>query len=194
LALGILKHFFKAGAMKIIINEVKRYKLPIIALQEIRWPGSGSVKSNDMTIFYNGGTGPRHNFGVGFMINEALPPKVSRFEAINERLCYIRLLMSNYDLIIINCHAPTKEKKEEIKNKFYEDLKRVYDTIPRHSVKVVIGDINAKLGHEEGYRPTIGRKSLHSMSNDNGTRFLNFAAARDIIISSTYFPRKDIHK
>lgn len=132
----------------------------------------------------------RHEFEVGFVINEALLTKVSKFEAINERLCYIRFSMPRYDLIIINCHAPTEEKEEEVKNAFYEDLERVYDTLPRHSVKLVIGDMNAKLGQEEEYKPTIGRESLHCISNDNGTRFVNFATSRDIIISSTYFPRK----
>jgi len=52
--------------------------------------------------------------------------------------------------------------------------------------------MNAKLGQEEGYRPTIGRESLHSISNDNGTRLINFAASRDIISSSTYILRKYI--
>jgi len=93
--------------------------------------------------------------------------------------------MPNYDLTIINCHAPTEEKEEEVKNEFYEDLEQVYCTIPRYSLKVVIGNMNEKL-EQEGYRPTIGRESLHSLSNDNGTRFVNFAASRDIIISSTY--------
>jgi len=78
---------------------------------------------------------------------------------------------------MINCHAPTEENEEEVKNTFYEDLEQVYNTLPRHSVKLVIGDMNAKLGQEESYRPRIGRESLHSISNDNGTRFINFAAS-----------------
>lgn len=189
-----IRTLFKTGAMKTIIDEIKRYKLPVVALQEIRWPGNGSIKSYDTTLFYSGGASDRHEFGVGFMINEALLTKVSKFEVINERLCYIRFSMSNYDLIIINCHASTEEKEEEVKNAFYEDLERVYDTLPRHSVKLVIGDMNAKLGQEEEYKPTIGRESLHNTSNDNGTRFVNFATSRDVIISSTYFRRKNIHK
>jgi hypothetical protein len=42
--------------MKIIIDEVKRYKLPVVALQEIKWPGNGSIKSNETTLFYSRGT------------------------------------------------------------------------------------------------------------------------------------------
>lgn len=146
--------------MKIIIDESKRYKLPIIMLQEIKWPRSGIIKANDTTIFYSRSKGPRNEIGVGLMNNEALLPKVNRFEAIYERLCYIQILIPNYDLLIINCHTSTKEKQEEIKNEFYKDFKQVYDTLPKHSVIVVISDINAKLGQKEDYRTTNDRKSL----------------------------------
>lgn len=118
-----IRTLFKIGAMKLIIDEVKRYKLPIVELQEIKWLGSGSVKSNDTTIFYSRGTSPRHGYGVGFLINEALLSKVIRFEVINKRLFFIRLTMPNYDLIIINYHAPTEKKKEEVRNEFYEDIR-----------------------------------------------------------------------
>lgn len=54
-------------------------------------------------------------------------------------------------------------------------------------------DMNAKLGQDEDYSPTIDREGLYSISNDNGTIFIYFATSRDIIIISTYFPRKNIH-
>jgi len=76
----------------------------------------------------------------------------------------------------------------------YEDLEAVYDSLPLHCVKLVVGDLNAKVGKENRFRPTIGPGSLHSISNNNGTRLVNFASLKDFIISSTYFPRKDIHK
>jgi len=48
--------------MKIVIYEVRRYTLPIIAFQEIRLVENGSIKSNDTTIFYSRGMGTRHEF------------------------------------------------------------------------------------------------------------------------------------
>ncbi|XP_055615642.1 uncharacterized protein LOC129761858 isoform X1 [Toxorhynchites rutilus septentrionalis] len=44
------------------------------------------------------------------------------------------------------------------------------------------------------YRPVIGPCSLHTDTNDNGQRCINFAASRGLVIRGTFFPRKDIHK
>ena len=32
-----------AGGLKSVANEVKRYNVDIVALQEVRWPGEGSL-------------------------------------------------------------------------------------------------------------------------------------------------------
>jgi len=44
------------------------------------------------------------------------------------------------------------------------------------------------------YRPTKGLESLHLISNNNGMRVINFATSKDLVVSSTFFPRKDIFK
>jgi hypothetical protein len=40
----------------------------------------------------------------------------------------------------------------------------------------------------------IGNESLHEASNDNGVRVVNFAASKNLIVKSTTFPHRDIHK
>jgi len=44
------------------------------------------------------------------------------------------------------------------------------------------------------YKPTIGKDRLHENSNDNGTRLINMAMSKELVISRTYFPCKNIHK
>jgi hypothetical protein len=44
------------------------------------------------------------------------------------------------------------------------------------------------------YRPIIGKYSLHTLSNDNGNRLINFACSKNVAVASTLFNHKDIHK
>jgi len=42
-----------------------------------------------MTIFYSGNGNGRHEYGVGFIVKESLVKLVKKFEAVDDRLCYI---------------------------------------------------------------------------------------------------------
>jgi hypothetical protein len=61
-------------------------------------------------------------------------------------------------------------------------------------MKILLGDLNAKVGREDIFKPTIGNESLHEISNDNGTRVVNFATSKNLIVKSTMFPHRSIHK
>ncbi|CAH1721690.1 unnamed protein product [Aphis gossypii] len=147
-----------------------------------------------MTLFYGGVTTNRHENGVGFLVHNSLIPWVKQFKAINDRICYIRINMNHRDMIIICAYAPTESGNKEVKDAFYEELEQVYDTIPSHCIKVLLGDMNAQVGKENTYKTTIGEHSLHDRSNDNGVRLINFAISKNMVVSSTRFPRKNIHK
>ncbi|EDS27342.1 conserved hypothetical protein [Culex quinquefasciatus] len=47
-------------------------------------------------------------------------------------------------------------------------LEQKFDSCPQRDVKVVIEDMNARIGREELYTPVIGPNSLHTVTNDNG--------------------------
>ena len=64
----------------------------------------------------------------------------------------------------------------------------------KRDVKIIIGDLNAKIGQEEMYRPITGKYSLHTLSNDNRMRFINFACFENVVVGGTLFNHKDIHK
>ena len=53
----------------------------------------------------------------------------------------------------------------------------MFDHFPKHHMKLILGDINAKVGRENIFKPTIGQESLHQDSNDNGVRLVNFATS-----------------
>jgi hypothetical protein len=100
--------------------------------------------------------------------------------------------------LFFNCshicvRAPTEEKDDE-KDNFYEDLDQIYEECPKRDKKMIVGDLYAKIGQEEMYRPITGKYSLHTLSNDNGIRLINFACSKNMVVASTLFNHKDIHK
>jgi hypothetical protein len=57
-----------------------------------------------------------------------------------------------------------------------------------------LGDFNKEVGRESIFKTTIGNESLHEISNDNGVRVVNFATTKNLVVKSTMFPHRNIHK
>jgi hypothetical protein len=113
---------------------------------------------------------------------------------ISERIFVLRVKGKFFNYSVVNEHAPHNQRPEDEKDAFYRQLDKVYDQCPRNDIKIVIGDLNAQIGREKIFKPTIGGFSLHSESNENEVRLINFAASWNMVICSTFFRHKDTHK
>jgi hypothetical protein len=109
-------------------------------------------------------------------------------------MSYITLKVRRCDITVLNVHAPTEDKDDDIKDSFYEGLEQVFDQFPRYHMKILLADFNAKVGREDIFKPITGNESLHDASNDNRVRAVNFATSKNLIVKSTTFPHRDIHK
>jgi hypothetical protein len=167
--------------------------MDVTAIQEIGWLGEGIIDKKDHTIFYSCDR-KHHMFGTGFIVNRRIKHLVTDFKAKTPRTCRIcvRGLFFNYSLICVR--APMEGKDDDEKDNFYEDLDQIYEECPKRDVKIIIGDLNAKIGQEEMYLPIIGKYILHILSNHNGIRLINFACSKNMVVASTLFIHKDIHK
>jgi len=65
---------------------------------------------------------------------------------MNERICCLRLKIKRFSCTLINVHAPTNEKTEEIKEEFYSLLEQNKNQIARLDINIILGDFNAKVG------------------------------------------------
>jgi endonuclease/exonuclease/phosphatase family metal-dependent hydrolase len=61
-------------------------------------------------------------------------------------------------------------------------------------MQILLGDLNAKVGREDIFKPTVGNESSHEISNDIGVRIVNFAASKYLGVKSTMFSHRNIHK
>jgi hypothetical protein len=120
---------------------------------------------------------------------------VKRVEFISGRMSYIILRGCWCNIIVLNVHAPTEGKIDDIKDRFYKELQQVFHKLPKYHMKNLLGDFNAKVGREDIFKPTIGNESLHATSNvNNGVRVVNFATSKNLTVKSTMFPHRNIHK
>jgi hypothetical protein len=115
-------------------------------------------------------------------------------EFVSDRMLYIILRGRWCHIIVLNVHAPTEDKPVHLKDSFYEELECVFDKFPKYHMNILLEDLNAKVGKEDIFKPTIGNESLHEISNDNGVTVVNFATSKNITVNSTMFSHRNIHK
>jgi hypothetical protein len=180
------------GVLKALLLELRHYKASITAIQETKWPGEHLFKSDGFTVLLSNGAG--RTFGTGFIVDARWSSRIIDWRPIDGRICVLRVRGRFFNISIINVHAPHNLRPEKDKDDFYFRLEKIYNECPRHDIRIVLGDLNAQVGREEVFRPTVGKFSLHGESNENGLRLINFAAEHNLVISSTHFQRKNIHK
>jgi len=120
--------------------------------------------------------------------------KLKRVEFVSDRLSYIVLRGRWLYNIVVNVHATSEEKSDESKDSFYEELEQVFDHFPKYHMKMLLGDFNAKVGRQNIFKSIIGQGILHHDINDNGVRLVNFATSQNLVVKSTMFRHRNIHK
>ena len=77
--------------MQELAEEFAKTRLEIVAIQEIRWSGNGLIKKKNFYLYYSGTKDQIGQAGTGFSLIRGIRNNVIGFEAINERLCKIRI-------------------------------------------------------------------------------------------------------
>jgi exonuclease III len=136
---------YRPGGLRITINELRKYKIAIAAIQETRWDKltPQAFTSNGYDI-YTSSLANNQGFGTAFLVDSKFNHMVINFTPINERLCVIRIKGRFFNYSLINMHAPTNDSEKEAKDQFYAQLEWAYTAFPNHDVRLVMGDANAK--------------------------------------------------
>lgn len=180
------------GAVRNLVEIMEKYNIDILALQETKQKETGisTIKGYN---FFNSGGEDRY-LGVGFIVSKEVKESIIDFEAISNRVCKMRIQGKYRKITICNIHAPTEDKDVREKNEFYEEIGGIWERIPNYDLKILIGDMNAKIGREEEYKNVTGGKSKHLVSNENGKILIQFAEENNLKIRSTAYDHKDIYK
>jgi len=90
-------------------------------------------------------------------------------------------------------HAPSEEKSNDSKDRFYEELEWLFNHFPKYYTKILGEDFNAKVGREDIFKLTFGNDSLHQDCNDSGVKIVKFATSKNLVVKSMMFLHSYIH-
>jgi hypothetical protein len=99
------------GKMQEVAQEMTRYKIDTMALQQIRWQGTERIDKPEFTIIYSGPQKRTGQFETGFMITRKMKASILEYETINDRICKLRMKGRYRNITTISVHAPTEEKE-----------------------------------------------------------------------------------
>ncbi|KAL9976159.1 hypothetical protein ACROYT_G013418 [Oculina patagonica] len=191
-----VRTMYSTGKTAQVCREMAKYKVEILGISECRWTGSGQVRTQTgENIIFAGRNDNQHQSGVAIMMSKEASRALESWNPVSDRIITARFNSKHIKTTIIQVYAPTNDADTDEKDGFYDLLQQVYDRTPQHDIIIIMGDWNAKLGHQlEGENGVVGKHGLGSDRSDNGERFIEFCAANNMAITTTMFPHKDIHK
>ena len=182
-----VRRLYRTGSLTTAARELIKYKLDVVSVQEVRWDKVGTLRAGDFNFFL-WKRKPNLQLGTGFYVNHRIVSAVRRVLFVSDRMSYVVLTGHWFNIIVLNVHAPSEEKSDDLKDGFYEELEQIFYNFLKYHVKILLGDGNAKFGGENIFVLTIGNESLPQDSSGNCVRIVNFAISKYLFVKSTIFP------
>jgi hypothetical protein len=112
-----VRSLYRAGSLMKISRELARYKLDLVRVPEVRWEGGGTEPAGEYRLLYGKGD-EKHELGTGFFVHKRIISAVKRVQFVSDRMSYIIIRGRWCQVIVLNGHAPTEDKTDDVKDSF----------------------------------------------------------------------------
>jgi len=182
-----------SGRSHEIITELHNFKIDFCAISETKKKGRGTASVDDYILAYSGKQKEeRAHAGVGLLIHKKYMNNIDNIEYTSEQIIQVTLKFPQVKWCLLTLYAPDISKPKEQREEFYEDLQNVIDQIPKDTLLIMMGDMNARVGN----MPVPGVKQCFNEGeiNDNGDLLINFCSMNSLRMNNTFFNHKRDHK
>jgi hypothetical protein len=73
------KSIYRAGSLRAVAEEISKYKLDLVGVQEVRWEGGGTEPAGEYIFFYGKGN-QNHELGTVFFVHKRI---ISAFKRVD---------------------------------------------------------------------------------------------------------------
>jgi hypothetical protein len=80
-----------------------------------------------------------------FFVHHRRVSTAKRVDFVSDKVSYIVLRGRRCNIIVVNEHGPSDDKRDDSKDSFFKQLGQDFYHFPKYHVKILSGDFNVKL-------------------------------------------------
>ena len=178
-----------------LILHMKKYDIDILCVQETH---SNIVSVEDeqgfLVLLSGSGTDQRSWAGVGIIVAPRCRHRIKSYKQISDRLCSLQIKVDGGVLGIFSAYAPHNLHDLADRFRFYTELDNHFRRMSANVGKLIIGDLNARIGKQSpGEEHIIGRhcfgmRAVHQVEVPNRDLLIEICHANSLMVANTFTP------
>ena len=177
-----VRSLIRDGKAENVAAEAERMNLDILGVSEVRWPGVSQITVGNYEFIYSGS---EQHTGVGVMMKKEVAMCLEGYWAVSDRVILVKIRGNPFNTAIIQVYAPTGAHSDQEIEQFYADLDSAMKQVGSQDIRIVMGDLNAKIGQgREG--EVVGPWGLGER-NERGDRLYEWCQENEQVITNTWF-------
>jgi len=138
--------------------------------------------------------------GVGFILAPHVRRRIRSYKQISDRVAVINVSVEGGVVAIFSAYAPHNLRPLDEKLEFYRNLDNAYNTCAVNLGKIILGDLNARVGKQACDEEHIvgpygfGRPALQRDDVSNRELLLEFCASCGLLVANTFMPGAEDEK